>query len=69
MLKLKNIHKFYRYKNPIFLKDIDADNMLISSKISFSKKNYKYFIGYTDYGYKIKPFSIIISKTSAYMKR
>ena len=42
---------------------------IISNKISSGKKNYKYFIGYIDDDYKIKPFSIVLSKMSAYKKR
>ena len=33
--------KLHCYKNPIFLKDVDIDNMLISDKVSSSEKNYK----------------------------
>ena len=39
------ILKFHCYKNPIFLKDLDIEDILISSKISSTEKNYKYFIG------------------------
>ena len=35
-------NKFYRHKTPIFLKDVDIDKVLVSNKISFSEKNYKY---------------------------
>ena len=35
-------------------------------KLKISEK--KFFIGYVD-KYKIKPFTIILSKTSAYIKR
>ena len=67
-LKLKLKNKFHRYKNPIFLKDVDIDNILISDKIFFNDKYYKYFIVYINGDYKIKSFSIIFSKTSAYVK-
>ena len=33
------------------------------------KKNCKYFIGYLDDDYKVKPLHLIYSKTSAYIKR
>ena len=46
---------------------MDIDKILISNKISFGEKNYKYFIGYTDDDYKIKPLQIL-PKTSAYEK-
>ena len=28
------------------LKDVDIEKVLVSNKISFGEKNYKYFIGY-----------------------
>ena len=39
-------NKFYRNKPPIFLKNVDTEKALISNKISFVEKNYKFFIGY-----------------------
>ena len=36
-------HKFHCHKSPIFLKDVDIENVLISKKISSGEKNYKYF--------------------------
>ena len=36
--------KFCYRRNLILLKDVDVDNILISSMISSSKKNYKHFI-------------------------
>ena len=53
-------HKFYRYKGPIFC------NVLVSNKISSSKKNHKYFCLYDDY--KIKLLHIMRSKTGVYVK-
>ena len=38
-------NKFYFDKTPIFLKDVDIEKVLVSNKISFGEKNYKYFIG------------------------
>ena len=32
--------KFYRYKNPIFLKDVQIDNLLISNKISKNQNKF-----------------------------
>ena len=40
--------KFHGHKNPILIDDVDIDKKLISNKVSFSEKNYKYFIGYKD---------------------
>ena len=36
--------------------------------VSSEEKNYKYFIGYMDDEYRIKLFSIILLKTSAFLK-
>ena len=56
------------YKSPIFLEDVDIDNVLVSDKISSGKRNYRYFIGYLYDDYKIKPLHIMLPKTSAYVK-
>ena len=36
--------------------------------VSSEEKIYKYFIGYIDDGYKIKPFRVILPKISANIK-
>ena len=33
-------------EDPYFLKDVDIEKVLASSKIYFGDKNYKYFFGY-----------------------
>ena len=38
------------------------------TKLLLLRKNYKYFIGYLDDDYKMKPLHIILPKTSAYIK-
>ena len=38
----KNI--FHRYKIPIYLKDLDIENVLVSNKISSIGKIFKYFM-------------------------
>ena len=50
-----------------FLNDVDIDDILVSNRISSGEKKHKYFLGYID-TYKMKPFSIILPKTSAYIK-
>ena len=65
ILKLKN-GNFTTIKI-LFCERFWHDNILISNKISSSEKNYKYFIGFID-NYKIKPFRIILRRTSAYVK-
>ena len=61
-------NKFYRNKIPVHLRDVDIEKVLVSNKISFDEKNYKYFIGYLYNDHKVKPLHIILPKTSAYVK-
>ena len=62
-------NKFYRYKTLILLKVVDIEKVLVSNKISFHGKNYKYFICYLYNDHKVKPLHIMLPKTSAYVKR
>ena len=48
--------KYYRYKRPIPIKDIDINKIVASNKVSFGKKGFKYFIGYKDA--KMRPLSL-----------
>ena len=61
-------NKLYRNKTPNFLKDLEIEKLLVSNKISFGEKNYKYFLGYLYDNYKVKPLHIMLPKTSAYVK-
>ena len=61
-------NKSYRHKTPILLGDVDIEKVLVSNKISFGEKSYKYLIGYLYNGNKVKPLNIKLSKTSAYVK-
>ena len=61
-------NKFYRHKTPIFLKDVYIEKVLVSNKISFGGKNYKYSIDYLYNDYKVKPLHIMLPKTSTYVK-
>ena len=61
-------NKCSRHITPIFLRDVDIEKVLVSNKISFGEKNYKYFIGYFDNANKVKPVNIMLPKTSAYVK-
>ena len=38
--------KFHQNKKPISIKNIDINKIVVSNKISFGKKRFKYFIGY-----------------------
>ena len=61
-------NKFHRYRSPIYLEDIDIENVLVSNKIFSGGNNYKYFIGYFCGNYKIKPLHVILPKSIAYVK-
>ena len=61
-------NRFCRPKTPIFLKDVDIEKVLVSNKISFGEKNYKYFIGYLYNDHKVRPLHIMLPKTSAFVK-
>ena len=60
--------KFYRHKTPIFWGDVDIEKVLVSNKISFGEKNYKYFLGYVYNDNKVEPLHIMLPKTSVYVK-
>ena len=40
--------KFHKHKEPISIKNIDINKITASNKVSFGKKESKYFIGYKD---------------------
>ena len=46
--------KFHRHKKPISIKNIDINKIVVSNKVSFREKAFKYFIGYKD-AQKIRP--------------
>ena len=59
------MNKFYRNKT---LKDVDTEKVLVSNKISFGEKKYKYFISYLCNDDKVKLLNIMLPKTSSYIK-
>ena len=40
--------KFHQHKRPISIKDVDINKIVVSNKVFFGKKGFKYFIGYKD---------------------
>ena len=60
-----NKHKFH--KRPIFINNVDIDTIVVSNKVFFSQKDFKYFIGYKDF-YKIRDLCIFLPKISAYRR-
>ena len=61
-------NKFYRNNIPVPLSDLNIKKVLACNKISFCKKNYKYFIGYLHNDHKVNPLHIMLPKTSAFVK-
>ena len=59
--------KFHQHKRPISIKNVDIDKIVVSSKVPFVKKGFKYCIGYKD-AKKIKPSCVFLPKTTAYRK-
>ena len=47
---------------------LDIGKLLVSIKISFGEKNYKYFVGCVYNDNRIKPLHIMLLKTNAYVK-
>ena len=56
-------NKFYCNKTSIFKKDVDIEEVLLFSNISYGKKNYKYFIVYFYNDNKVKGTLIQIWKS------
>ena len=50
-----------------FLKDVDIEKALVSNKISFGRRKYKYFIGYLYDNHKVKQLHTMLPKTSVYV--
>ena len=55
--------KFHQHKRPISIKDVDINKIVVSNKVSFGKKGFKYFIG-NKYAKKIKPLCIFLPNES-----
>ena len=35
-------HKFHYYKNPVLIDDVDINKIVVSNKVTFRKKDFKY---------------------------
>ena len=55
---------FHRHKRPISIKNVDINKMVVSTKVFFGKKGFKYFTDCKDA--KIKPLCIFLPKMIAY---
>ena len=50
------------------IKDVYVEKVLVSYKISYSEKDYKYFLGYLCNDHKVKSLHIMLPEISAYVK-
>ena len=70
-LKFDNIRvnkkEFHKYKQPIDLNLVNADQIVISDKFKHSDDGFKYFIGCKE-GEIVKPLCIILHQMSRYIK-
>ena len=55
--------------SPMFFKNVGFETVLVTKKICSGDKSYKYFIGHLSNNYKVKPLHVMLSETSAYVKR
>ena len=53
----------------MFFKNVGFETVLVTKKICSGDKSYKYFIGHLSNNYKVKPLHVMLSETSAYVKR
>ena len=49
--------KFHQHKRSISIKNIDINKIVVSNKVYFGEKGFKYFIGYRD-AKKMRPLCI-----------
>ena len=57
--------KFHQHKSPILINNLNINKILVSKKVSFGKKGFKYFISYKD-AKIIRTLCIFFPKMSAY---
>ena len=60
-------YKFHQHKSLILIHDINIDRIVVSNKVPFGKKGFKYFIGYEDDSEKLMPLCIMRQKMRAYI--
>ena len=70
-LKFNNIKlnkkEFHKSKQPIDLKSVNVDQIVVSDKFKHGDDGFKYFIGYQE-GEIVKPLCIILPQMSGYIK-
>ena len=58
---------YIKIEEVISIKNIGINKLVVSNKVPFGKKGFKYFIGYKD-AKKIRPLCIFLPKMSSYRK-
>ena len=66
ILKTKK-QTFHQLKESISIKNIDINKMIVSNKVSYGKKGFKYLIGYKN-AKKIRPLCIFLPNMNACRK-
>ena len=66
-IRLINKNGFHKVKQPIDLKSVNVDQIVVSDRFKHSDKGFKYFIGYQK-DEIVKPLCIILPQMSGYIK-
>ena len=59
--------KFHQHNRPISLQNVDIDKIVVSNKVPFSEKGFKYFLGNKDTK-NINPLCVFLPQMTAYRK-
>ena len=62
-----NNREFHKSKQPVDLKSVNVDQIVVSDKYKHSDDGFKYFIGYKE-GEIVKPLCIILPQMSRHIK-
>ena len=60
-------HKFHQDKIPVWIYDVNINEILVSRKVSFGEMGIKYFIGSNDVE-NVKSLGATLPKMSAYLR-
>ena len=60
-------YKFHQHNSPLSIVSVDICKIVVPNKVSFGKKDFKYFIGFK-YSKANRALSIILTKMSAYRR-
>ena len=66
-IRLINKNGFHKVKQPIDLKSVNVDQIVVSDRFKHSDDGFKYFIGYQE-GEIVKLLCIILPQMSGYIK-